>query len=92
MNKRKKTVSRERKTWETEEFDFLKMVGQNIVKIKKEKGLTSKFVYEALEIDKSNYRRIEAGKTNPSILLLQRIAKILNTDLNNLLMLKDTNK
>jgi transcriptional regulator with XRE-family HTH domain len=81
---KKKAISRERKKWEIEEKNLLKLLGDNIVRIKKEKNLKSKEIYEELDIDKSNYRRIEAGKTNVSILLLSRIAKALNVDLNEL--------
>lgn len=84
MDKKKKIVSRERKTWETEELNYLKSLGDNIIRIKKEKKLTSKYIYESLEIDKSNYRRIESGKTNVSLLLLRRISKVLNVDLTEL--------
>lgn len=85
MDKRKKIVARESKIWDKEELNYLKTIGDNIIRIKKEKNLTSKFIYESLEIDKSNYRRIEAGKTNISILLLNRISKILNVDLEELI-------
>ena len=81
----KKVATREHKIWEENEKEILKTLGQNIVRIKKEKKLTSKQIYEALDIDKSNYRRIEAGKTNVSILLLNRIAKALNVELVELL-------
>lgn len=85
MDKNKKKTSRERMKWEDREQDFLKSLGENIVRIKKQKKLTSKEIYESLDIDKSNYRRIEAGKTNVSILLLNRIAKALNVELNDLI-------
>lgn len=85
MDKKKKIVVRERKTWETEELNYLKSIGDNIIRIKKEKKLTSKHIYETLEIDKSNYRRIESGKTNVSLLLLRRISKVLNVPLEELI-------
>ncbi|MFM7022206.1 MAG: helix-turn-helix domain-containing protein [Flavobacteriales bacterium] len=70
--------------WTKEEYSFLKSVGDNIVRIKKEKKITSKQVYEELDMDKSNYRRIEAGKTNVSLLLARRIAKILDVSIEEL--------
>lgn len=85
MDKKKKIVVRERKTWETEELNYLKSLGDNIIRIKKEKKLTSKHIYDTLEIDKSNYRRIESGKTNVSLLLLRRISKVLNVSLEELI-------
>lgn len=85
MAKKIKGITREHKVWEKSELDFLKSLGQNIIKVKKSKKLTSKEVYETLDIDKSNYRRIEAGKTNVSILLLKRIAKALDVDVKELM-------
>ncbi len=79
--KKKKIIIREKKLWTDEEYDFLKSVGNNIVRLKKENNLTSKQVCDELEMDKSNFRRIEAGRTNISLLLLRRIAKVLGTDL-----------
>ncbi len=84
MFKQVNPKQRERKEWTIEELEFLKNVGDNIIRIKKEKKITSKQVYEELEIDKSNYRRIEAGKTNLSLLLLRRIAKILDVTIGDL--------
>jgi len=80
-----KIVKREHKEWDSDELNYLKSVGDNIIRIKKEKNLTSKHIYEILEIDKSNYRRIESGKSNVSLLLLRRIAKVLNVDLEELI-------
>jgi transcriptional regulator with XRE-family HTH domain len=84
MFKQVNPKQRERKEWSGEEFEFLKNVGENIIRIKKEKNITSKQVYEELDIDKSNYRRIEAGKTNLSLLLLRRIANVLNVSIGDL--------
>lgn len=85
MDKKKKQISRETKKWEKDELAYLKTLGENIVRIKKEKKLTSKQIYDELDIDKSNYRRIEAGKTNVSILLLTRIAKTLSVKVSDLI-------
>ena len=85
MDKKKKQISRETKKWEKDELAYLKTLGENIVRIKKEKKLTSKQIYDELDIDKSNYIRIEAGKTNVSILLLTRIAKTLSVKVSDLI-------
>jgi|GEM_PF-5862050 transcriptional regulator with XRE-family HTH domain len=82
---KKQQISRETKKWEKEEQAYLKVLGENIIRIKKEKKLTSKQIYDELDIDKSNYRRIEAGKTNVSILLLTRIAKTLSVKVSELI-------
>jgi len=67
-----------------EESLYLKKLGENISKIGIEKGIAPKVVYETLEIDRSNYRRIIAGRTNPSILLLRKIAKALEVEMKEL--------
>ncbi|MFY9310783.1 MAG: helix-turn-helix transcriptional regulator [Bacteroidia bacterium] len=84
----KKKEKRETKKWEIEDYEFLKSLGENIIRIKKEKKLTSKEIYEELDIDKSNYRRIEAGKTNVSVLLLHRISKVIGVELKELIEIK----
>lgn len=85
MDNKQKIVKRERKPWQPEELDYLKQLGENIIRIKNEKRITSKDIYEELELDKSNYRRIELGKTNVSLLLLRRISKVLGVKLEELL-------
>ena len=85
MTKKEEKSSRERKIWEKEDFDFLKSLGENIIDIRKEKKLTSKQIYDELDIDKSNYRRIERGETNVSILLLNRISKVISVPLEELI-------
>lgn len=59
--------------WDKSQKEFLKKLGENIVRIRKEKGVASKEIYEDIEMDRSNYRRIEAGRTNPSTLILKKI-------------------
>ena len=85
MDKKSKIVNREHKEWSSEEQNYLKSIGDNIIRIKNEKNLKSKDIYESLDMDKSNYRRIESGKTNVSLLLLRRISKVLNVSLEELI-------
>ena len=66
------------------EIEFLKKIGSNITSIRLQKGITALQVYEKLGIARTNYRRIEAGGTNMSILLLKRISKCLEVDLEEL--------
>lgn len=67
------------------EEEFLKNLGARIKSIRKEKGIKQVDMGYALDLDKSNMNRIEAGNTNPSILLLLRISNNLETPLSDLL-------
>jgi transcriptional regulator with XRE-family HTH domain len=64
---------------------FLKELGERIIKIRKEKGITQVELGDRCDIEKPNMRRIEAGGTNPTILTLKKICQGLNIDLNELL-------
>jgi transcriptional regulator with XRE-family HTH domain len=63
---------------EKSEEIFLKKLGARIKTIRKEKGIKQIDLGYALDLDKSNMNRIEAGNTNPSILLLQKISSELD--------------
>jgi len=73
-----------KKREKTEEI-FLKKLGLRIKTIRKEKGIKQIDLGYALDLDKSNMNRIEAGNTNPSILLLQKISTELDISLSELL-------
>ncbi len=49
-------------------------IGQNIKKIRKDKGLQQKQVAMELGIDQSNYNKIENDKRSPSVEMLNKIA------------------
>ncbi len=70
---------------ENSEEIFLKKLGQRIKSIRKEKGIKQIDLGYALDLDKSNMNRIEAGNTNPSILILQKISTELGIQLSQLL-------
>jgi transcriptional regulator with XRE-family HTH domain len=78
MSTIKKRKPRAKTNWTAAETEYLKFVGENIVKIKVQKKITSNEMCIELEMNKSNFRRIERGETNVSLLLLRRIAKALN--------------
>lgn len=67
------------------EEEFLKKLGARIKSIRKEKGVKQIDLGYALDLDKSNMNRIEAGNTNPSVLLLQKISIELELSLSELL-------
>lgn len=52
-------------------------VGENIKRIRKEKGLTQKKLGELCGIAESNIRKYENGKQNPKVDTLKKIAKAL---------------
>lgn len=58
-------------------------VGENIKRIRKEKGLTQKKLGELCNppISESNIRKYENGKQNPKIETMDRIAYALNIDI-----------
>ncbi|MEW9501074.1 helix-turn-helix domain-containing protein [Jeotgalibacillus marinus] len=62
------------------------MIGKNIVKIRKEKGLTLSELAEKADVSKSYLSNIERHiKQNPSIQVMEKIATVLDVDLNTLL-------
>lgn len=80
-----KKVLRERIHWKDDQLQLLIQLGEKIIQIKKEKNISSKMICEKLEMDKSNYRRIERGQSNVSILLLLRKSEALSIPLEELL-------
>ncbi|MBS1634600.1 MAG: helix-turn-helix transcriptional regulator [Bacteroidetes bacterium] len=59
---------------------FLVKVGNNIVRIRKEKGISSKELAEHLDMEPSNLTPIEKGRINTTLLTLHKIAQILGVD------------
>jgi len=65
--------------------DWCKIVGRNVRRIRKQRGMTQeKLAFEA-EIDLTYVGGIERGKRNPSLLVLAQIAEALSTPLGKLL-------
>lgn len=71
---------------------FLLMLGKNISRIRKEKGISQVQMANEMDMDRSNLRRIEAGRTNPTTITLHRISKVLSVTLEELFDFKEFNK
>ena len=67
---------------------LLKALGQNIKRIRLEKGLTQKQLGAFVDLEYQQISRIERGGTNPNFLLLYEISKGLNTSLLHLMDIK----
>ena len=63
---------------------YLKKLGTRIRTIRKEKNITQVALSYACDIEKQNMRRIEAGNTNPTILMLKKISEHLGVTLSEL--------
>lgn len=70
-----------------EKSELLKRVGKRIQEIRNSKSLTQVELVGRIEgeIDTTNISRIEAGRTNPTIFTLYRIAEALEIRLSDLL-------
>jgi transcriptional regulator with XRE-family HTH domain len=66
-----------------EKSEILKIIGQNVKRIRLEKGLTQVDLVGKVEaqIDTTNISRIEKGRTNATIHTLYRISKALEVPL-----------
>ncbi len=70
-----------------EKSEILKKIGKKIQEIRLNRGLTQVELVGKIEgeIDTTNISRIEAGRTNPTVYTLFRIAEALEVRLNDLL-------
>ena len=73
-----------------EKLEILKIIGENIKRIRVEKGLTQVDLVGKIEaqIDTTNISRIEKGRTNATIHTLYRISKALEVPLSEICKLK----
>jgi len=67
-----------------EERNYLKLLGGNIVKKRKERRIKQKELSDLLDIDDGSLRRIESGRTNPTTMTLYNIASALEIELKDL--------
>ncbi len=61
--------------------DPLKTLGENIKRIRMEKGISQIDLANMCDFEKSNMSRIESGGNNPTLLTMIKIAKALNVSL-----------
>jgi transcriptional regulator with XRE-family HTH domain len=66
------------------EKEYIKKIGIRIVQLREEQNLKQIDLAIAINIEDSALRRIETGRTNPTIKSLMRIAKGLNVELTDL--------
>ena len=64
-----------------EEKDYLIQLGKHIEKLRKKKGISQIELAYRCDFEKSNMRRIEAGRTNPTMLTIRKICKALDMPL-----------
>jgi transcriptional regulator with XRE-family HTH domain len=55
-------------------------IAEQIKKIRKEKGLSQQDIADKLTMNRVQYNRIETGKSDPTMNILQRIAGVLDID------------
>lgn len=67
-----------------EDREILKRIGKRIAEIRKEKGITQQELASICNYEKSNMSRIEAGRTNMTVLTLEKIAEALDVELTDL--------
>lgn len=72
------------KAREKADGDFLKALGGQIAAIRKGKGISQVDLSYRCDIEKSNMRRIEAGNTNVTVLMLRKICSALEIPLGDL--------
>ena len=63
-------------------------IGNRIRKLREEKGIAQQNFAHDCNIEKSNYHRIEAGNTNPTIYTLHKIALNLGDSLSELVKIE----
>ncbi len=70
------------------EKEYLKLVGENIARIRLEKGLSQLDVCAMVSMEKSNLSTIENGRQNITLTTLLKIAKALNVKPHSILKLE----
>lgn len=71
---------------------YLVRLGENISRIRKEKGITQIELGHRCDFDRSNMRRIESGRTNPTILTLKKISDGLEVSIEELVKVEEKKK
>ena len=68
----------------TKEEKFIRKFGENIQKLRKEKGWTQEDLSSATDIPRTQLGRIERGQVNTTIKSMLRISKALNINIRKL--------
>ncbi len=66
-------------------MDWRTVVGQNVRRLRQERGLTQEQLAHEAQLDLTYVGGIERGRRNPSLLVLVRIAEALNSELSALI-------
>lgn len=67
-------------------------IGEKIKQIRKDKGLQQKAVALEVGLDQSNYNKVENGKREPSLEVLQKLSTILGVSIDELLSPENNKK
>jgi len=62
-------------------MDVRARVGQNLTQMRREKGLSQEALAHAANVHQTYVSDLERGKRNPSIIVLDRLAKALDADI-----------
>ena len=65
--------------------DEAQKLGENLKRIRTEKGITQGDIARALEVDKRFVSNIENGKTNPTLATIAKLAKAIGVSIDELL-------
>lgn len=65
------------KDWKEKRETWLKALGEHIRNHRKKKGFKTTAFSDKLNMDRSNYLRLERGDTNPNIFLIKKICDLL---------------
>jgi transcriptional regulator with XRE-family HTH domain len=68
--------------------EYLLAIGNNIRRLRNEKGISQQELADNSNIAKSTVQRIENGSLNPTILMLNTISESLSTSLEELIKVK----
>jgi len=63
---------------------YLKLIGKNIARVRKENNLTQVDVCSEIDMDKPYLSSIENGRQNPTLLTLKKIADAIGVSVSNL--------
>lgn len=66
--------------------EFVAVVGQNVRRLRKERGLTVQKLAELADVSRRMLTHIELGQANPSLITVDKIARALSTDFTGLLV------